>query len=101
MPLEHISAGFINVENERKEKLLLWIFDELCVSLLMPFLCTHLDVFVIVGWHEHVMSSFRLHVDTKIVQAVEEERSKEVAHLGKKVEMRDLQVADLRDDREW
>ena len=62
MPLEHISAGFINVENERKEKLLLWIFDELCVSLLMPFLCTHLDVFVIVGWHEHVMSLFGLHV---------------------------------------
>jgi hypothetical protein len=75
MPLEHISAGFINVEDEREEKLLLRIFDELCVSLVMPFLCTHLDVFVIIGWHEHMMPSFGLHVDTKIVQVVEEERS--------------------------
>ena len=67
----------------------------------MPFLCTRLDAFVIVSWHEHVMSSFGLQVDTMIVQVVEEKRSKEVACLGKKVKMWDLQVADLRDDREW
>ncbi len=47
------------------------------------------------------MSSFGLQVDTKIVQVVEEKRSKEVACLGKKVEMWDLQVANLRDDRRW
>ncbi len=69
--------------------------------MLMPFLCTHLDVFVIVSWHEHVMSSFGLQVDTKIVQVVEEERSKEVTDLGEHVEMGDLQIANLGDDRSW
>ncbi len=81
--------------------LLLGIFDELCMSLLTPFLCAHLHVFVITGGYKDMMPPIGLHVDTKIVQVVEEKRSKEVACLGKKVEMWDLQVADLRDDREW
>jgi hypothetical protein len=95
MRLEHISPGFIKVENEREEKQLLGIFDEFCISLLTPFLCAHLHVFVIAGPCEHMMPSSGLHVDKKIVQVVEEERSLELAHLGKEVKMWDLQVADL------
>jgi hypothetical protein len=65
--LEHVGTSFINVEYERKKKLLLRIFDKLCVSLFIPLLCAHLYEFVMVGGHKNFITLFGVHIDTKII----------------------------------
>jgi hypothetical protein len=97
--LEHISTSFINVKDEWKKKLLLRVCYKLGVSFFIPLLSTNLYQFVIIRGSENIETVFGVHVDTKIIQVVEDKRSKEVANLGKYIEMWDLQVADLRDYR--
>jgi hypothetical protein len=99
--LEHIGSSFINAEYKRKKKLLLRIIDELGVSLFVPFLCAHLNKFVVVGGYEHLMTLFGVQIDTKVAEVIEDKRSEEVTNLGKHVKMGDLQVTNLRDNGNW
>jgi hypothetical protein len=65
--LEDVSAGFVNVEYERKKKLLQRIFDELLASVFIPLLCAHLYEFVIVRGDEYIITFFRVQIYTKII----------------------------------
>ena len=53
-----------------------------------------------VGGCEHFVTLFRVGVDTKIVDVVEDEGTEKVTCLGEHVEMRNLQFACLGDDGE-
>ena len=98
--LENIGARFIDADCQGKEKLFFRIGDALFASSTMPLLRTHLNALIIVGGYEHFAPLFRVGVDTKIVDVVEDEGTQKVTYLGEHVEMRNLQVVHLGDDWE-
>ena len=71
------------MEGEGKEKLFLRIRSHaLSASSLTPLLRAHLNALILVGGCKHFVTLFRVSVDTKIVEVVEDEGTEKVTHLG-------------------